>query len=301
MSSPSAKGKSDEEKLVIVPDACTLGYWSAPIPKRYFTEEGWENPKRPEHFYDLLKYLPKSKVKGVAILDMIGAETFGRAANGAPSDPYFDQNPKAPDYAGLIKLIYEDPNPFFHVVETAQGKALIEVHTKIHELHGTISNYLQTLPEGEVEGMQKDVHKKLRGARKTLSQHRGETLIKDYLIEHKNPTFFVSDEAGALAQVKDASAHNRHGCIYVDNSVGLLNIMTGYDKSGREEPNPADNLLVKKCGFKNSVRPNEMFLHMVDYDRGPKQTVSIPPSKLVTIASSDAPDAIASPPETWLR
>ena len=288
---------------------------ATPIPEQFFINDKKDKnylseKERPKYFYEILDKLPRNKIKQIDILDLIGAETFGRLASGKKFDESFipkNQDNSYNNHQSKVEgrkadeinhkfgdKIYDGKNDLFAIIETTQGKSLVDVFNKFCELKESIGKYLENLPELDSEAICQEADKHLSKARKSLSKDRGEELIRDYIFGHKNPTFFISQDRNAITQVTEASRNNRHACIYVDNLFGFLEKLTNIG-SGKSEP---ENLLVKKCGFNTWVTPHNIVVAMdAHFER--QTSMYAQQAHLKSIAGTDCKTGEAKPLERW--
>jgi len=281
-------------KLVLVPDSCSMHLLATEIPTGFFVEDPsnqhYVDPKdRPKYFFDLLfDAPPKGKIKGVHILDIVNAELFGKKVDGKTFDDRFTSiHLKDQDVLKVLSYAISKSKPSCQIVETAPGRALIHAFEQFCKAEKATHEYLGYTKAEERPKLEKDIMLQIRRLKNKLGRNRGEYIIKDYLLEHPEPTLFISEDKKAREQVKKAGSENREGCIYIDNVYGLFEQL---QKAG----------LLANMGFRETITPKIMLVEILASPRNKSATkaafMKIEPT-VISSRHNDCPD----PEEHWFR
>lgn len=261
---------SGNDKLVIVPDSCSLIDAASPIPKEFFVNDPkaprYVAPdKRPKTFLDIyLNSFPRDRIKGLHIMDIVGAEMFGKDASGEVFDGRFKDASKPrmsnPLLKSLNTTLYDRNDKYIQLIKTEKGTALIRLLKQICELRDNLNDHAKTLGDAERKKLETVTHKSLKKLRTTLTVDKGEAVAKEYIIDNPQPMLFLSEEKSAREAVIHAEEKARRGSIYTCNSAGFLQILK-------------DAGILRQCGLLDSVAPEMMVLAMASHDDKVRETL----------------------------
>ena len=165
---------------------------------------------------------------------------------------------------------------------------LVDIYADLKAMEKRIGEYVGSLDHNDkTRDKERDIRMQLKKLRFTLGKDRGEKIITEYLLDHHNPTFFVSDDKKGRRDAVNAGNRNNHACVYVDNTIGFLGILknAGVFEAAGFQPWVTPEIIMKEM-----VRQKLEQLKPTDDRSRPNHTA---------IAARSGRDAKPCSPESW--
>ena len=197
----------ENDKIIIVPDSCSIPFATAEIPESFFINDpkakGYISPdKRPKTFFDIYLGLSHSKVKSIDVIDIVLAEVSGCTLDGTIFDQSITDHPGGKNLLDFTKKKQKNSD-FLRLVPTKLGSDLISFYTSCIHLMKQAEHLVALYAGTKSEAAVKNLNAAIRSAKRKISADKGETVMAEYIGTLHHPVLFVTDDGAGYAKIRD--------------------------------------------------------------------------------------------------